>query len=81
MDLPFLEFKDDGTYLDGRRLSYITEFQLESKAELHPNITELYVTGVMVDTEGSPLLDEHNQICEYSINQYVVVKGLDDQLK
>ena len=81
VDIPVLEFKSDGVYLDGRKLSHIKSLWIESDADKSVNISEVEVTGLKTDAKGELFVDEFGDVQEYYINRYVVIKGLDDQQK
>ena len=76
VDLPLLEFREDGVYLDGRRLDYIMTFDLHSDADKSSNISELRVTGLRVDAAGDIVLDDFGDAQQYDIDTYVIVNGL-----
>ena len=74
--LPLLEFKNDGTYLDNKKLTYIKTFWMNADADVAPSVVELEVSGLKVDSEGEPIPDRHGGFEEYYINKYVMVSGL-----
>ena len=81
VDIPVLEFKSDGVYLDGRRLSYVKSLWIDSDTDKSVNISEVEIMGLKADVKGELFVDEFGDFEEYYINKYVVIKGLDDQQK
>ena len=81
VDIPVLEFRSDGVYLDNRKLTYIKSLWVDSDADKSINVSEVEITGFKADTEGKVIEDEFGDVQEYYINRYVVIKGLDDQQK
>jgi len=79
IEVPVLEFKEDGLYLDNKRLSYITNLWISSDAEISPYASEIDIEGIESDPHGKPLADEHGDFKTYHINKYVAIKGLGDQ--
>ncbi len=72
-----LEFKKDGTYLDDKRLDFITHLSILADVEDDVHSSHLLVTGVESDKKGNPILED-GENKEYKINERVIVQGLDN---
>ena len=72
-----LKIKSDGVYLDERKLKFITEFRMETKADW--GATRIIVKGFEADHLGNPVVDEFaKEFAEYEIDTLVIVDGLDN---